>query len=332
MKDSQKEMTGLFAPNLPVQLLRALLAFVLLGAVFATNSAIGAGELPNVVDNYSIKILEPPPDTTEIWFVFINEKGNVVMQYFTEPPLGEAQGHTAILENGEWKVIDVPGSYWCGVSNPNASGRVGVVYVMSPEDDANGLWHNAVYHRGTYTPVPDHPDWGYGIQEINDHGLMTGIAFKRNGEYRYQGLLLNASLSVFKVFDAAADAYATMPFGINNAGWFVGFYNTEPQGRMRGFLSHLGDITAVIDFPEGLGGVWPLAINNKGEIAGMYLNADDAYKGFFLRDGKLAKFEIPNTQYNTIDWLVDDGSISGNLLALDGKPYAFIAKRVAGRK
>lgn len=332
MNASCREIQNKLGEKLNAHLLRTLLLLVFSALVFAANPAGRASELPNVLEDYSIKIIEPPPDTTEIWFVFINEKGNVVMQYFTEPPSGEAQGHTAILEDRTWKVIDVPNSYWCGVSNPNASGRMGMVYVQSPEDDAKGIWHNAMYHRGTLTPLPDHPTWQYGIQEINDHGLMTALAFAPDGNYRYRGLLLNASLSLFKVFDAAPDAYATMPFGINNAGWFVGFYNKEPHGRMQGFLSHLGDNFAVIDFPEGVGGVWPFAINNKGEIAGMYADADDMYKGFLLRDGKFAKFVIPDTQFNTIDWIVDNGSLSGNYLDLDGKPYGYIAKRVAGRK
>jgi hypothetical protein len=309
----------------------AMLMTLLAGWSVLSSPVAAAGQIPNVVDNYSIKILEPPPDTTEIWFVFINERGDVVMQYFTEPPAGEAQGHTAVLEDGQWKVIDVPGSYWCGVSNPNASGRMGVVYVSTPEDDANGIWHNAIYEHGTYTSLPDHPEWQYGIQEINDHGLMTGLAFVPDVEYRYHGLLLNASLSLFKVFDVPG-ADRTIAFGINNGGWIVGPYRSILDGKKHGFLSHLGDSFTYIDFPGADGGTWPFAINNKGEIAGMYADADGVFKGFLLRDGMYAKFIIPDTQYNTIDWLVDNGDICGNLLGLDGKPYAFVAKRVAGRK
>jgi hypothetical protein len=330
MKMSQKEIGKTLGeqPNVPLLRIFLILAFSVL--VFATNPASRASELPNVFDDYSIKVLEPPPDTTEIWFVFINEKGNVVMQYFTEPPSGEAQGHTAILENGEWKVIDVPDSFWCGVSNPNASGRMGVVYVSTPEDDANGIWHNAIYDRGSYIPLPDHPDWQYGIQEINDHGLMTGLAFVPDGEYRYHGLLLNASLSLFKVFDVPG-ADRTIAFGINNAGWIVGPYRKAADGMKHGFLSYLGESFEYIDFP-GAENTWPFAINNKGEIAGMYADADGVLKGFLLRDGKFARFVIPNTQFNTIDWLVDNGSLSGNYVDLDGKPHGYIAKRVSGRK
>ena len=331
MKTLAQEITHNPKQKLNFRVLWAFLLMALSALALAPNATARAAESPNIFNEYSVQILQPPPDTTEIWYVFINDKGDVVMQYFSEPPSGEGQGHTAVLENGQWKVIDVPDSFWCGTSNPNASGRIGVVYVMTPDDDENGIWHNAIYDRGTYTPLRDHPDWGYGIQEINDHGMMTGIAFARDCEYRYRGLLLNASLSLFKIFEPPG-AYRTYPFGINNAGWLVGFYNTAPHTKIKGFLSYLGDSFAPIDFPEAVGGIWPFAINNKGEIAGMYLDTDDMYKGFLVRGGKYFRFIIPNTQYNTVDWLVDNGSISGNLLGMDGKPYAFIAKRVASRK
>lgn len=305
----------------------------------ADPTARATDALPEISGDYSIKFIEPPPDTVEIWFVFINERGSVVMQYLTEPRAGESQGHTAILENGAWRVIDVPGSFWCGVSNLNAANRMALAYTLSEQDDANGIWHNAIYQRGSYISLPDHPSWQYGVQEINDHNLMTGLAFDpavdidADGRYHYHGLVLNPSLSLFKVFDVPG-ATQTIAFGINNAGWLVGFYKTTLPGRPHGFLSQLGDNSVVIDVPGAQGGTWPQAINNKGEIAGPYIEEDGTWlwKGFLLRDGKFSKFVLPNQQWNTIDWMVDNGDLSGNCLDPNGKPRAFVAKRILGRK
>jgi len=301
----------------------------------------GKGYIGNAIGDYTLQVIDPPPDTTQIWWVFINERNMVVMQYFTEPVVGAAQGHTAILEDGVWKVIDLPGSFWCGASNPNASGRVGLVYVLSEDDNANGIWHNAIYHRGTYTPLPDYtpaagtPAYQYGVQEINDRGIMTGVAFDPasdidpDGTYHYHGLLFDASLSLFHVFDPPG-SLSTFAFGLNNAGWMVGWYLKE-DGKSYGFLSDRGQQIFDLNFP-GADQTWPCSINNRGEIAGQYAEPDGLYKEFLLRQGKFAKFIMPDTQYNTIDWIVDNGQLSGNYLDLDGKPHGFIATPKHGRK
>ena len=57
-----------------------------------------------------------------------------------------------------------------------------------------------------------------------------------------------------------------------------------------------------------------------------------AFKGFLLRQGKFAKFIMPNTQFNTIHWIIDNGQLSGNYVDLDGNPHGYIATRKHGRK
>jgi hypothetical protein len=313
-----------------------LAKFLVLGlaALACATSQPATAALPEVSGDYAIQLIDPPNDATAIWWTFINERGTLVMQYETETPEGNAQGHTAILENGMWKVIDVPGSAWCGASYPNASDRVGLVYAL--EGDDSGYMHNAIYHRGTYTLVPDHPEWQYAIQEINDHGIMTGFAFTEEvwdeigshwvGDH---GLLLNASLSLFQVFDPPG-SIETIPFGVNNAGFIVGWYWNE-ENVEHGFFSNSGKTFKDIDVP-GASTTFPAHINNKGEVAGPFTDSDGVFHGFLLRSSTFETFNIPGAQWTSLDVITDKGQLSGECVDADGNLHGYIATRIAGRK
>jgi hypothetical protein len=313
-------------PSIPTILIAVL------ASLMCWSSQPAGAAVPEVSGQYAIQVIEPPPDTTEVWFTFINENGMVVMQYFVEPPEGSAQGHTAILENGVWTVIDVPGSAWCGASYPNGSGRIGMVYALA--DDPTGYQHNTIYFRGNYTPVPDHPEWQFAIQEINDHGIMTGYSFIEDwfdgniwiGDH---GLLLNADLSLFQVFDPPG-SIETLPLGINNAGLLVGVY-WDQQKVGHGFFSVRGETFKDLDVPGALG-TTAIDINNKGEIVGNFRDSSNFRRGFLLRNGVFASFTVPNSTKTSIERITDSGTISGNFVAQDGKPYGYVARRIAGRK
>jgi hypothetical protein len=286
-----------------------------------------------VYGEYALQIIEPPPYTTEIWFTYLNERGAVVMQYFVQPSKWTVMGHTAILENGVWNVIDVPGSSWCAPAfSPTASGRIGMVYVLA--DDPNGYFHNAIYYRGSYTPIPDHPECQFNLQALNDHGIMTGCAWTEewfDGEIWRgdHGLLLNSDLSLFEVFDPPG-SLETVPMGINNAGLFVGYYFDQQKVR-HGFLSHLGKTFQDIDVPGAIA-TSALDINNKGEIVGRFYHSDNVRHGFLLRNGRYESFTVPGSLFTSVDRMPDNGTISGSFVAQDGKPYGYVAKRIAGRK
>lgn len=291
-----------------------------LAALVCVTSQQAMAQLPDVSDQYTIQVIEPPEGTTFVSFTLINEAGLVVMQYYP----GAGQGNTAILENDKWTVINVPGAMWTGGSIPSASGRVGLTYA-----DEDGFWHAAIYHRGTYQYLPDHPVYEYGINYISDHGLMSGVAFLPAEPDVWHGLLLNTSLSLFKVFDPPGSK-CTLAFGINNAGlivgiYFVGGYYVEP---VHGFL-YDGENFTDIDVP-GAGATNIESINNSGEIVGNYVDSDGHWRGFLLRNGEFMDFSIPDSLWNSVDSINDRGQLSGSYVDADGNPRGYIATPVPG--
>jgi hypothetical protein len=296
-----------------------LLLFV--AVLVCATSQPAMAQLPDVSDQYTIQVIEPPAGTTEIWWTWVNEAGLVVMQYFT--PEAGGQGHAGILENGIWTNIDVPGSVWCGGSSPSASGRVGLTY--AGED---GIVHAAIYHRGTYQYLPDHPVYQFGIGSISDRGLMAAQAFLPDEPDVLHGLLLNTSLSLFHIFDPPGSTW-TAPFGINNAGLVVGQY-----GDGQSFYGFLYDGESFTDIKvPGAEVTCAASINSRGDIVGSYADMDGEgnWRGFLLLDGEVKGFTIPESTLNGVDSITDRGQLSGSYADDDGL-HGFIATPKHGGK
>jgi len=293
-------------------------------AGFGTTGQVARAQLPDVSANYSIQVVAPPQNTPIVVFLLINDSGMIPMEYLNS----DFQLQAAILQNGVWQSIDVPNSVQTGTSAPNSSGRLALIYC-----GASGIWHNTIYHRGTYTDLPDfygppgQPAYSFSIMLINDSGMMTGVATDANGVPH--GLMLNQSLSLFRVFDPPGSVN-TLPFGINNAGDIVGMY-TLPDGTGQGFWSNQGITFTDVDVPGGTGAV-PIMINNNGEICGSYVDlATGVIQSFLLQHGVYSAIKLPNTSWSAVNCITDTGDLAGTYADPAGNQYGFIARRIAGR-
>src|SRR5690349_5932134 len=128
---------------------------------FTSSSLIALTALvPTVVppaptQNYDFQVVDAPGADSSVLSIFgstwRNDSELVVQQYFGPNPQ-YFWGHTAVQDRGAWSVIDVPGSLWCGGSNPSDSGAVALTYA-SPD----GTVHLATWRRGKYTFLSDVP-------------------------------------------------------------------------------------------------------------------------------------------------------------------------------
>jgi len=119
--------------------------------------------------------------------------------------------------------------------------------------------------------VPDSVfDDGFGI---NDHGVVSGML-----DLGASAFLLDTtdgSLTVIQVPGASN----TSLFGINNSGDSVGHWYT-PETGIHGFVRLASGMIEELTVPESLG-TYPWAINDRGQVAGRYINpADGENYGF----------------------------------------------------
>lgn len=277
--------------------------------------------------SYSIQIVEPPYGTAQVWSAFLNNSGLLVMNYSLDTDDPSIWGHAAILENGTWKELKVPGSIWTTASSPNTSGRIVLL-----DSDVQGNFHSGIYHKGQYTPIPDKPGYRFFAQAINDRGVMCGLLLDPNRNYGH-GLLFDASLSLFEVFDYPGSDDMFIGPGINNKGLVVGQYYTSSDGLWHTFTFDGETFVPFPEDPDGNVGIGePNAVLNNGEIGGFYMNySDELSHGYLLSKGRYTDFLAPGSVLTTVDAIADSGSFSG--ITLDGLGWhAYVATPRQGKK
>lgn len=134
---------------------------------------------------------------------------------------------------------------------------------------------------------------------INSSGQITG--YYADASFVYHGFLRSPE-GAFTTFDAPdAGAYGTFPYGLNSDGTIVGLYSHVAYVE-HGFLRHPDSTFATFTDPDacttadgtGCYGSRFFDINDSGEIAGSYVDANFVFHSFLLNNGgALTVFEAP---------------------------------------
>jgi len=139
------------------------------------------------------------------------------------------------------------------------------------------------------------------------------------------GLVLNRSLSLFKIFDFPGSK-STVPMGINDAGLIVGEYQVGGFniGPVQGFLYDGKDFTD-IRVPDA-SQTCLLSINNNGDIVGWYEPNDSpgVSRGCLLHKGEWRGFAVPGWSWNGLYSITDRGQLAGIYSDQNGK-HGYIA-------
>jgi hypothetical protein len=277
---------------------------------------------PADAQNYVFQTVDAPgrsffDEIPILTFTFINDTGLVTQQYFgPEPPVG--LGHTALLHDGVWTILDVPGSTFCGCSRPNARGQVALGYAF-----ADGVLHTAIWQRGAYSPFPDIPGYTLFPNAINNSGKLAGVAVDADG--REHGFVGDAQR--YAIFDHPLASPGTAPYSLNDAGTVIGWYDA-PDGTTQSFKRD-GEQFETIAAPGSLFSL-ALTINNAGVIGGAYLDSDFIAHGFLLRNGTYTRVDVPGAAQTKIDSVNDRGEIAGGYIGVDGSVHGFVAKPIPG--
>jgi uncharacterized membrane protein len=156
-----------------------------------------------------------------------------------------------------------------------------------------------VLERGVFRPLPDVPG---ALQTThlrnNNRGQVVGAyADDSDGTPRQRGFLMEKR-RVIKI--DVPGALMTVPLGINDRGQVVGSWVgpdatvnpvTGETGPTHGFLWDNGRVTK-FDVP-GATATAGYDINNRGQIAGNYSDADGAQHGYVLHRGRVTTIDHP---------------------------------------
>ena len=287
----------------------------------AALTALTVSAVPPATQEYVFQTVDAPDLDHSVESIFHsnwrNNSGLIVQQYYgTDSPY--YWGHTAVLDRGAWSVIDVPGSLWCGGSNPNERGEVALTYAST-----DGTVHLAMWRGGEHTLIPDLPGYEMYARGINNLGQVAGFAFDSDGNEH--GFVRDGEQTWF--FDHPLATPGTAAYALNDAGTVIGWYDA-PDGTIQSFRLDGDQFESIA--PPGSVFTFALTINNQGVIGGGYLDGDFIPHGFLLRDGTYTTVDFPGASKCKIDSVDDRGRLAGAYIDSDGLAHAFVATPIKG--
>ena len=321
-----------------------LMTAALIGSVPSAEVKAGVGP----AKDWRFETVTPPPELTpgancnsdvncNVQAVYINNDGLMVVQYQYPIPIPYnflEQMHTAVVQQGEWKIIDVPGAASTGTANANSRGEIALTY-FEPSQDYE--LKNMIYQWGTYTPFPFPGITGYVmLDSINDRGQVAAGVFADTAHVQSQvGHGLIGTGADYTIFDypssGGSEVINTLPFGINNDETVVGYYQLSDFSYHAFLYDFKRDAFANIDIPESLGTL-AVGINNGGEIVGAYIDQNGNMKGFLLRGGHYTDVIVPGAVETVPYGINDRGQITGTYVDSSGGSHGFVATPTPGSR
>jgi len=213
----------------------------------------------------------------------INKSGEIVGVF------ADSSGilHGFLLVGSTYTQLDCPGAGGPGSDTiPFAINDSGEIVGDCQNDNGSYVATGFLLSGGVYSIITAPGSEFTWVGGINDAGVIVGYYQPQNNP-GYQGFVDNAgSFTTINYPGYVGNTYLS---GINNSGLIVGGYGTPvtigstyyewPQG----FLYSAGTFST-IDAPFGDVEVTnPLAINNKGEVVGGYVDSAGMTYGFYLK-------------------------------------------------
>lgn len=185
----------------------------------------------------------------------INDRGQIVGAYTTDGIVR----HGFLLNDGVLTTIDVPGAPYTQAFDIDSNGQI-----VGEYQDAAGTFHGFLRDTsGAFTTIDLPGTTGMSITGMNDRGQMIGVYGDAAGAIH--AFLLHQG--VVTTIDVRG-AVLTIPEGINNHGQVVGVYVDGVRGR--GFMLSNGTLTTPAVPPGTFGTSFPLDIDDRGRIFGVY--------------------------------------------------------------
>jgi uncharacterized membrane protein len=131
-------------------------------------------------------------------------------------------------------------------------------------------------------------------------------------------------------FDVPGATTKTVVGGSNDRGQLVGYYTQtglldDPNSPRRGYLLDRGRFVR-IDFPDAVD-TQTLGINNRGQVAGQYVDAAGGFHGFVWERGRYTTVDAPGAVGTFLTDINDRGQLLGGRGEPDGTVRGFVLER-----
>jgi hypothetical protein len=260
----------------------------------------------------------PSPVRAEYVFTTIDYPGAVSTEVNNIDNAGRVVGsyqdsaggvHAYVLENGVFTSFDVPSALGTTSANGiNATGQIVGWYIgYQPAPPYQATTRAYLRSGDVYTDLasvgqsnPLSSSFEAKAYAVNDAGHAVGYyAQPSNGVYR--GFFYNGTNNV--TLSGASQA-----IGINNSDAIVGYYFS---GKPHGFL-YTGGTYTTVDYPL-LGSLGTVAqgINDTGDIAGIYFDANDKDHGFVKTSAGFTTVDYPGSIFSGLVGINNAGQVAG---------------------
>ena len=225
-------------------------------------------------------------------------------------PLGT--GSTGIM------LFDVPEAGTIGLGISATTGTIVGTYI-----DSNGIPEGFSFNGTTYTTVTDPlAANGTAIWGVNDSGQMVGTL--SDSIHNSSSFLESSGQFTAIAYPSAVITYA---MGLNDSSQVVGFYEAGgPTNNFvpAGFLLSNGNYTTIND-PLGTTATIADAINNHGQIVGIYTDNNNIPHGFLLSGGVYTTIDDPLGVNGTVVKGINDlGEVVGGYLDSNNNVHGFL--------
>lgn len=267
-----------------------------------------------------------PPGSVSTFPTGIDDRGVVTFQYTD----ADWFVHGALLRAGVYTVIDVPGAEETLTGAPASDGRLPLAWVNWTEGD--GRYHQALWDRGTITPLPDAPGWQHvSPSGMTANGVVCGVVYDADpflGPGGLTGYVWDGTAFTF-LDHPATDVAFTFVLGCNERGDVVGYY-LRADGGPHAFLWNDGEWLDVA-YP-GAEATVAFSIGPSGAIAGTYGDVGDGAfggggHGFVLEHGRFLTLDYPGSLASFPTGINARGDVVGGWFDEAWNLHGYLAER-----